>query len=577
MRIVLRALGFILLLDELLLSMAAKPPNVHYDFVVKEANYTKLCSTKSILTVNGSFPGPTITVHKGDTISVTVHNKGRYGLTIHWHGVKQPRNPWSDGPENITQCPIQAGASFTYQVIFSDEEGTLWWHAHSDWTRATVHGAIIILPPRDKSYPFATPYAQQAIIIASWYKADVMAVYDEAVTTGGDPNASDAFTINGQPGALYDCSKGTTYRILVNYGKTYLFRIINAVLNEELFFGIAKHKITVVGTDGEYIKPIITDYIMISPGQTMDVLVTTNQTPSYYYMAASAFADATASFDNTTTTAILQYNASYTPPSTIPSPTLPSYTDREAAENFTSKLRSLASTEHPVCVPKDITTQMFISVSVNQELCPNASCSGPNGTRLSASLNNISFVTPTIDVLQAYYRSLKGHRGKKGSDNEIYTTDFPLKPPYFYNFTGDVGNNTMNPSLGTKVKLINYMEQVEIVFQGTNVMAPENHPMHLHGFSFYLVGTGSGNFNYKTSPKSYNLVDPPKVNTFGVPKNGWATIRFVADNPGVWFMHCHLERHATWGMNTVIIVKNGNGKNSSILPPPDNLPSCSKS
>lgn len=175
-------------------------------------------------------------------------------------------------------------------------------------------------------------------------------------------------------------------------------------MNEEQFFGIANHNMTVVGTDGEYLKPITTDYIMISPGQTMDVLVTANQKPSYYYIASSAFSDANASFDNTTTTAILQYNAKYTPPSTIPSPSLPSYTDREAAENFTSKLRSLASKEHPVSVPKNITKRMFISVSVNEELCPNASCSGPNGTRLSASLNNISFETPTIDILQAYYR-----------------------------------------------------------------------------------------------------------------------------------------------------------------------------
>jgi len=43
-----------------------------------------LCSTKSILTVNGSFPGPTIRVQKGDTAFVTVHNQGRYGVTIHW-------------------------------------------------------------------------------------------------------------------------------------------------------------------------------------------------------------------------------------------------------------------------------------------------------------------------------------------------------------------------------------------------------------------------------------------------------------------------------------------------------------
>ena len=83
------------------------------------------------------------------------------------HGVKQPRNPWSDGPENITQCPIQPGQSFTYEVIFSTEEGTLWWHAHSDWSRATVHGPIVILPPSGNTYPFPDPYAQQTIVLGT--------------------------------------------------------------------------------------------------------------------------------------------------------------------------------------------------------------------------------------------------------------------------------------------------------------------------------------------------------------------------------------------------------------------------
>ena len=41
--------------------------------------------------------------------------------------------------------------------------------------------------------------------VASWFKGDVMAIIDEALTTGGDPNVSDAFTINGQPGDLYEC------------------------------------------------------------------------------------------------------------------------------------------------------------------------------------------------------------------------------------------------------------------------------------------------------------------------------------------------------------------------------------
>jgi len=114
----------------------------------------------------------------------------------------------------------------------------------------------------------------------------------------------------------------------------------------------------------------------------------------------------------------------------------------------------------------------------------------------------------------------------------VYNCTFPSIPPYFFNFTGDVGNNTIYPSQGTKVKMIKYGSVVEIIFQGTNVGAAENHPMHLHGYSFYVVGMGNGNFDFKTSPKTYNLVDPPLVNTIGVPKNGWTTIRFVADNPG---------------------------------------------
>lgn len=51
---------------------------------LKDSNFTRLCSTKSMLTVNESFPGPTIRVRKGDTAIVNVHNYGRYGVTIHW-------------------------------------------------------------------------------------------------------------------------------------------------------------------------------------------------------------------------------------------------------------------------------------------------------------------------------------------------------------------------------------------------------------------------------------------------------------------------------------------------------------
>lgn len=52
---------------------------------VRETPYTRLCETKKILTVNGQYPGPTIHVHKGETIVVDVYNMGNYNITLHWY------------------------------------------------------------------------------------------------------------------------------------------------------------------------------------------------------------------------------------------------------------------------------------------------------------------------------------------------------------------------------------------------------------------------------------------------------------------------------------------------------------
>ena len=46
----------------------------------------------------------------------------------------------------------------------------------------------------------------------------------------------------------------TTYRMSVDYGKTYLLYIVNSVMNTDMFVAIADHNLTVVGWDGSYIK-----------------------------------------------------------------------------------------------------------------------------------------------------------------------------------------------------------------------------------------------------------------------------------------------------------------------------------
>lgn len=83
------------------------------------------------------------------------------------HGIKQLRTGWADGPGYITQCPMKPGTSYTYNFTISGQRGTLWWHAHLAWMRATVYGAIIILPKKGTPYPFPTPAKEIPLVLGT--------------------------------------------------------------------------------------------------------------------------------------------------------------------------------------------------------------------------------------------------------------------------------------------------------------------------------------------------------------------------------------------------------------------------
>jgi iron transport multicopper oxidase len=46
---------------------------------------------------------------------------------------------------------------------------------------------------------------------------------------------------------------------------------------------------------------------------------------------------------------------------------------------------------------------------------------------------------------------------------------------------------------------------------------------------------------------------PAKRDGYVVPANGYFVIRFKADNPGVWFYHCHIDLHLVGGMAATIV------------------------
>ncbi|MCC6792012.1 MAG: multicopper oxidase domain-containing protein, partial [Thermomicrobiales bacterium] len=69
------------------------------------------------------------------------------------------------------------------------------------------------------------------------------------------------------------------------------------------------------------------------------------------------------------------------------------------------------------------------------------------------------------------------------------------------------------------------------------------HPVHLHGHLFKIVAT-DGN----PVPEAAQLTK----DTVWIAPGERYDIELVADNPGIWMVHCHIENHAANGMMTLI-------------------------
>ncbi|PPS13085.1 hypothetical protein GOBAR_AA07575 [Gossypium barbadense] len=440
---------------------------------VKLHNVTRLCHTRSIVSVNGQFPRPRIVAREGDQLLIKVVNHVPNNISIHWHGIRQLRSGWASICDSVS---------------------------HTN---------------RPK--------------LREWFNTDPEAVISQALQAGGGPNVSDVYTINGLSGPLYNCSAKDTFKLKMKPGKTYLLHLVNAALNDELFFSIANHTLTVVDVDAIYVKPFEIETLLITPGQTTNVILKTK--PSYpnatFFMTARPYVTGQGTFDNSTVAGILEYES---PPNSLHSnimlplfkPILPALNDNSFATKFRSKVRSLASIQYPANVPQKVEKHFCFTVGLGTSPCQhNQTCQGLNGTKFVASVNNVSFAMPTTALLQAHFFS---------QSNGVYTPDFPSTPITLFNYTGSPPNNTM-VSNGTKVVVFPFNTFMELVMQDTSILGAESHPLHLHGFNFFIISQGFRNFDPNKDPAKFNLIDPVERNTVGVPSGGWVAIHFLANNP----------------------------------------------
>ena len=68
-----------------------------------------------------------------------------------------------------------------------------------------------------------------------------------------------------------------------------------------------------------------------------------------------------------------------------------------------------------------------------------------------------------------------------------------------------------------------------------NLSAMDHHPIHLHGYSFNIIGSDGG----WVADKSSLLPET----TVLVPVGAAKVIEFLANNPGDWIFHCHMTHH----------------------------------
>jgi hypothetical protein len=94
---------------------------------------------------NGTSPGPTIQVNRGDRVRVVVDNHLPESTSMHWHGFEIPNS--MDGVPGLVQAPIKPGGRFVYEFTLH-QEGTFFYHSHMAMQEMMgMLGAFIMHPP----------------------------------------------------------------------------------------------------------------------------------------------------------------------------------------------------------------------------------------------------------------------------------------------------------------------------------------------------------------------------------------------------------------------------------------------
>ncbi|KAL4072079.1 laccase [Scleroderma citrinum] len=453
--------------------------------------------TRSTVLAGGTFPGPLIQAQKGDNFRVNVINQlndtsMNTTTSIHWHGIFQHNTNWADGAASVNQCPIPPNDSFLYTFSVPDQAGTFWYHSHLSAQYCDgLRGPLIIYDPND---PLANMYDvdddSTVIVLSDWYHKTSPEMYNLI------PFTPDSTLINGL-GRYSGGPQSSLAVINVEKGKRYRFRLIGASCDPWFNFTIDGHNMTIIETDGVEVEPVVVDSVPVFAAQRYSVVVYADQPVDNYWIRALPD-NGNQTFDGGLNSAILRYSgAAAQDPTTQQGPYLLPFDE--------GALHPLSDAGAPG-IPEPG------KADVNINFVTGLTSAG------LFTINDVTFVPPSLPVLLQILSGAQ-HASQLLPNGSVYEL------PY---------NKVIEISLpATELN------------SGGALGGP--HPFHLHGHTFDVVRVAGSS--------SYNFVNPVRRDTVstGLEANGDnVTIRFTTNNPGPWFLHCHIDWHLHMGFAVVM-------------------------
>ncbi|KAG6855710.1 Acyl-coenzyme A oxidase 2 [Tephrocybe sp. NHM501043] len=489
-------LSTLLLLGATAASLSAHARAVTLDLTVKNAVISPDGFSRSSVLAGGVFPGPAIRGNKGDRFKINVIDRLTdstmlRSTSIHWHGIFQHKTNWADGAAFVTQCPIAANDSFLYDFSIPEQAGTFWYHSHLSTQYCDgLRGPFIVYDPNDPHKNLYDVDDESTILtLSDWYHAPA-----KQSSTTGVPLTPYSTLINGK-GRYTESPANTSLAVInVKKGLRYRFRIISMSCDPNFTFSIDKHNMTIIEADGENTAPLTVDQLQIFAGQRYSVVINANQPVGNYWIRANPDARGFPGFDGGRNSAIFRYaGAPNADPSTSSSAINP------LKESNLHALSNPAAPGKPFVGGADVVLLLQMSVDFNAVPFP------------VFQMNNVSYVPPNVPAL---LQILSGAQ----------TAQDLLPHGSYY----ELPRNKV----------------VELTIPGTPFELGGPHPFHLHGHAFSVIRSADSN--------TYNFHNPVRRDTvdtgFG---DGNTTIRFVTDNAGPWFLHCHIDWHLELGLAVV--------------------------